>query len=116
MLRLAARSEICALPESLVLVREHAGRTTAQLPLVDVYVDQERVFRKTAAAASNCRIFLICLRQCAVQLAERASSLSREGSHRAALLALVRAARLAPLNRAVWRAAAGCAARAAGWR
>lgn len=81
MLRLAMRSEICALPESLVLVREHAGRTTAQLRLVDVHVDQERVFRKAAAAATSRRILLICLRQCAGRRAssDRKSLLRSEG-------------------------------------
>lgn len=45
-LRLAAHSEVCALPENLTLVREHSGRTTAQLRQVDLYRDNERAFRK----------------------------------------------------------------------
>ena len=114
-LRLAACSEACALPENLLLVREHPGRTTAHLRLVDLYVDQERVFNKAAAAATNRRVRALCLRQRAAQLAGKASALSLEGSHRAAFAALTRAAREAPFNKAFWRTAAGCAARAAGW-
>ena len=115
-LRLAARSEVCALPENLTWVREHAGRTTARLRHVDIYADQERVFRKAAADAASHRIHALCLRQCATQLAGQASALSREGSHRAALAALFRAARIAPFNKVLWRTAAGCAARAVGWK
>jgi glycosyltransferase involved in cell wall biosynthesis len=114
-LRLAARSQVQALPENLALVREHAGRTTAHLCLVDLYVDGERVFRKAAAAATSRRIRALCRRQCAVQLAGQAGALSRGGLHRAALAALAGAARAAPFNRTLWRTAAGCAARAAGW-
>ncbi|MGH8214750.1 MAG: glycosyltransferase family 2 protein [Rhodanobacteraceae bacterium] len=115
-LRLAARSEVCALPENLTWVREHAGRTTAHLRHVDLYVHQERIFRKAAAAATNAGIRSLCLRQCGTQLAGQAGALSREGSHRAALGALVRAARVAPFSKALWRAAAGCTARAVGWK
>jgi glycosyltransferase involved in cell wall biosynthesis len=113
-LRLAARSEVCALPENLTWVREHAGRTTARLRTLDLYIDNERVFRKAAAATTDPGIRALCLRQCATQLAGKASALSREGSNQAALAALVQAARLAPLNKAIWKTAAGCAARAAG--
>jgi glycosyltransferase involved in cell wall biosynthesis len=115
-LRLAARSEVCALSETLALVREHPGRTTARLRPADLHADQEHSFRKAAAAATNRRIRALCLRQCAAQLVGKASALSREGSNRAALAALVQAARFAPLNKALWRTAAGCAARAGGWK
>lgn len=115
-LRLAARSEVCALSENLTWIREHAGRTTRRLRQVDLYADQERVFRKAAAAAADHKIRALCLRQCATQLAGQASALSREGLHRAAFAALARAARLAPLNRSLGRTAARCAARAAGWK
>ncbi|HEX5352813.1 MAG TPA: glycosyltransferase family A protein [Rhodanobacteraceae bacterium] len=115
-LRLAACSKVCALPENLVLVREHAGRSTVHLRHVDLYADQERVFRKAAAAAISHKIRALCLRQCAVQAAGQARALSREGSHQAALAALLRAARIAPFNNMLWRTAVGCAARAAGWR
>lgn len=115
-LRLAARSQTCALAENLTLVREHAGRTTAHLPLADLYANQEHVFRKAAAAAHGLRIRALCLHQCATQLAGQASALSREGSHRAAFAALVRAARTAPFNKPLWRTAARCAARAMGWK
>lgn len=116
MLRLAARSEVCALPENLALVREHAGRTTAQLHPLDLYVDGERVFRKAAAAATDRRIRALCQRQRVVQLAEQARVQSREGSHRAAFSTLVRALHTGLFNQALWRVAAGCAARAAGWK
>lgn len=115
-LRLAARSEVCALPENLTWVREHAGRTTAHLRHVDIYVDQERVFRKAAATAANHQIRALCLRQCATQLAGQAGALSQEGSHRAAFAALVRAARFTPFDQALWRTAVGCAVRTAGWK
>jgi len=115
-LRLAACSEACALPETLTLIREHAGRASSHLRDADLYADQEHSFRKAAAAATNRRIRALCLRQCAAQLAGKASALSREGSNRAALAALVQAARFSPLNKALWRTAAGCAARAVGWK
>jgi len=99
-LRLAARSEVCALPENLTLVREHSGRTTAQLRQVDLYCDNERAFRKAAATATDRRIRILCLRQCAMQLIGQAGALSREGSHRAALAALAHAARDVPFNKA----------------
>jgi glycosyltransferase involved in cell wall biosynthesis len=115
-LRLAARSDVCALSETLALVREHPDRTTAWLRPADLHADQEHSFRKAAAAATNRRIRALCLRQCAAQLVGKASALSRDGSNRAALAALVQAARFAPLNKALWRTAAGCAARAGGWK
>ena len=115
-LRLAARSEVCALPESLTWVREHAGRTTSHLRHAELYACQERIFRKAAAAATDARIRALCLRQCATQLARQANALSREGSHRAAFATLARAARLAPLHKSPWRAAARCAARVVGWK
>jgi glycosyltransferase involved in cell wall biosynthesis len=116
MLRLAARSEVCALPENLALVREHAGRTTAQLHPLDLHVDGERVFRKAAAAATDRRIRALCQRQRVLQLAEQARVQSREGSHRAAFSTLVRALHTGFFNQTLWRVAAGCAARAAGWK
>ncbi|MGH8144848.1 MAG: glycosyltransferase family 2 protein [Rhodanobacteraceae bacterium] len=115
-LRLAACSEVCALSENLTWVREHAGRTTARLRHVDLYADQERVFRKAAVEAINHRMRALCLHQCATQLAGQASALSREGSHRAALAALFRAARVAPFNKTLWRTAVGCVARAVEWK
>jgi len=113
-LRLAARSEVCALSETLALVREHPGRTTARLRPADLHADQEHSFRKAAAAATNGRIRALCLRQCAVQLAGQAAALSREGSHEAAFAALVRAVRITPFKKAIWRTAAGCTVRAVG--
>lgn len=115
-LRLAARSEVCVLPENLALVREHAGRTTAHLRHVDLYADRERIFRKAAAAATSRNVRAICLRQCVAQVAEQAGTLSRENLHRAAFATLMRAARVGPFNRVLWRTAAGCVARAMGWK
>lgn len=115
-LRLAACSEACALPETLTLIREHAGRATSHLRDADLYADQEYSFRKAAASANNRRIRALCLRQCATQLAGQAGALSREGSHRAAFTALVRAARIGPFNQVLWRTLGGCTARAAGWK
>ncbi|HVX05047.1 MAG TPA: glycosyltransferase family A protein [Rhodanobacteraceae bacterium] len=115
-LRVAARSEVCALSETLTLVREHPGRTTARLRPADLHADQARSFRKAAAAAVNHRIRALCLRQCASQLVGQANALSREGSHRAAFATLARAARLAPLHKSLWRAAARCTVRVMGWR
>lgn len=97
-LRLAACSEVCALPETLTLVREHPGRTTSRLRPADLHADQARSFRKAAAAATDAGIRALCLRQCAMQLAGQANALSREGLHRAAFATLA------------------CAARAAGWK
>jgi len=115
-LRLAACSEVCALSETLTLVREHPGRTTAQLRPADLHADQARSLRNAAAAATDAGIRALCLRQCAMQLAGQANALSREGSHRAAFATLARAARVAPLHKSPWRAAARCAARVVGWR
>lgn len=115
-LRLAACSEVCALPENLALVREHAGRTTAHLRQVDLYRDNERVFRKAAGEATNRRIRALCRHQSGVQLIGQARALSREGMHLAAFATLVRALRAGFLDGMLWRMAAGCAARAAGWK
>jgi len=115
-LRLAACSEAYALSETLTLVREHPGRTTSRLRPADLHADQARSFRKAAATATDAGIRALCLRQCATQLAGQANALSREGSHRAAFATLARAARIAPLHKSPWRAAARCAARAAGWK
>lgn len=115
-LRLAAHGEVCAMPEALTLIREHAERATSLLRDADLYADQEHSFRKAAAAAANHRIRALCLRQCATQLAEQARALSREGRHRTALATLLRGVRTAPFNRALWRTAAGCAVRTMGWK
>ncbi len=113
-LRLAAHSEVLALPDILTLVREHPDRTTARLRLAELCADQERVFRKAAAATTDPKMRVLCLHQCAMQLAGQAAALSRERSHGAAFAALVRAARITPFNGVVWRTAAGCAVRALG--
>jgi glycosyltransferase involved in cell wall biosynthesis len=108
-LRLAARSAAHALPDTLTLVREHEGRTTSQRPHAELYALNERVFRKAAAAAPSMKLWLLCKRQCAVQLAARARALSRHGAHGAAFTSLARGLFDAPFEREVWRAAARCA-------
>jgi glycosyltransferase involved in cell wall biosynthesis len=113
-LRLAARSEVLALPDILTLVREHPDRTTARLRLAELYADQELVFRKAATTTTDWRIRVLCLHQCVMQLAGQAAALSRERSHGAAFAALVRAAYITPFKGMVWRTAAGCAVRALG--
>jgi glycosyltransferase involved in cell wall biosynthesis len=113
MLRLASHAEICALPDSLTLIREHAGRTTKSWRTVDLYRCNERVFRKTAETATSRRVRSLCRRQCANQLVAQAIELSRGGEHASAAAAIARAARDAPASTAVWRAAASCARRAA---
>jgi hypothetical protein len=113
-LRLAARGEACALPESLTLIREHAARASSNLRDADLYADQEQSFRKAAAAATNRKLRVLCLGQCAVQLARQASALSREGLHTAALAALARAIRITPFKKTIWRTAVGCMVRAMG--
>ena len=111
-LRLAARSEAWAIPQSLTIVREHADRTTRLRRPAELFRDNERVFRKTAQGAASEAIRGLCIRQCAIQLASMASALSREGRHSAALEALSRAFRDTPLAAPVWRAAADCTLRA----
>lgn len=115
-LRLAARSEAHAVPETLAVLRDHGGRTTSGRRVVDLFRANERVFRKAAASAPSARIRRLCRRQCGVHLAGMATALSREGEHRAAFGALGRAVRDAPLSPKVWRAIAGCGLRAAGLR
>jgi glycosyltransferase involved in cell wall biosynthesis len=111
-LRLAARSEAWASQEAFTLVREHADRTTLNRRHADLFLYNERVFRKAAGNAPSRRIRALCIRQCATQLAGMALALSREGKGRAAFVALARAFRDAPFAIPVWRAAAGCTLRA----
>jgi glycosyltransferase involved in cell wall biosynthesis len=108
-LRLAARSEVLAIPDRLTVVRHHAGRTTAHRRPWELFRDNARVFRKAAMAASSESVQRLCTRQCAVQLAWMARGLSEDRQHRAAFLALTRALKMAPLSGAVWRATVGCA-------
>ena len=49
-LRLATRSRICASPDALTLVREHAGRTTSLSRVEDLYENKAVALRKAAAA------------------------------------------------------------------
>lgn len=115
-LRLAAKSPVHAVAEPLTVVRVHAARTTIGRRATDLFDANERVFRKAAAAAPNARIRAICARQCAAQLAQMARALSVEGEHRAAFAAIGKGLDAAPRSTDVWRAGAGCVARAVGWR
>jgi glycosyltransferase involved in cell wall biosynthesis len=106
-LRLAARSQVHALPETLTLVREHAGRTTSQRDLAELCALNARVFRKAAASAPTASLRERCRRQCARQLTARARALSRQGNHRSAFASMGRALLDAPFDGVAWRAAAG---------
>jgi glycosyltransferase involved in cell wall biosynthesis len=104
--RLAARSEACAVPDALTLVRDHGGRTTAERRPADLVRDTARVFDKVARTTASRRVRALCIRQRGIQLSELARVLSREGSHREALTAIARALADAPLAIRVWRSAA----------
>jgi glycosyltransferase involved in cell wall biosynthesis len=110
-LRLAARSEIHAVPDALTIVREHDGRTSNNRRVVDLLRGTEMVFRKVARTTPDGAIRALCRRQCAVQLIAQARALSRDGEHRAALASSRRAIRDAPFTRDVWRTTAACALR-----
>ena len=113
-LRLAVRSEIHALPESLTFVRHHEGRTSSRTRVADLYRWNAIVFRKFARSAKNRRLRDIGRRQCALQLMQHARSLSRAGEHLSAFAASAAAIRETPLRKNVWRSAAGCVLRALG--
>jgi glycosyltransferase involved in cell wall biosynthesis len=113
-LRLASRSEIHALPESLTFVRHHGGRTSSRTRVADLYRWNAIVFRKFARSAENRRLRGIGRRQCALQLMQHASALSRGGEHLPALAASASAIRETPLRINVWRSATGCVLRALG--
>jgi glycosyltransferase involved in cell wall biosynthesis len=115
-LRLAARSEIHALPESLTFVRHHSGRTSSRTRVADLYRWNALVFRKFARSVENRRLRSIGRTQCAAQLVQHARALSRTGEHVSALAASASAIRETPLQATVWRSAAGCVLRAIGWR
>lgn len=110
-LRLAARSEIHALPEVLTVVRDHAGRTSSTSRVAELHRATAEVFFKAARATADERIRAICHRQRAEQLGQQARALSREGDHRAALASAGAAIRWAPRSPTVWRSAAGCVVR-----
>jgi glycosyltransferase involved in cell wall biosynthesis len=112
MLRLAARSQAWAVPETLALVRDHADRSTRGRRLADLFDDNERVFRKAARAATSQTVRRLCTRECAIQLASKARALSGEGQQSPAFAALARGLQDAPLAGPVWRAIAACTLRA----
>jgi glycosyltransferase involved in cell wall biosynthesis len=115
-LRLAAHGEIHALPEALTVVRQHAGRTSSSKRVAELYRGTETVLRKVARTTTDEKIRAICRRQCSVQLAHRATALSRDGDHAVALASARLAIRDAPFNGVVWRSAAGCVLRRLGWK
>lgn len=112
-LRLAARSQICALPETLVVIREHTGRMTKSERVATLLQENERVFRKAADASTNARMRRVCRQQCAMQLTKIAGIDSREGAHRAALRSVLSALRETPFSPRVWRCMVGVVTRAA---
>jgi glycosyltransferase involved in cell wall biosynthesis len=114
-LRLAARSEIHALPESLTFIRHHSGRTSSVTRVADLYRWNATVFRKFARETVSRSLRTIGRRQCAAQLILQARALSRSGEHQSAVVASLSAIRETPFRRNVWRAAAGCVLRAFGW-
>jgi glycosyltransferase involved in cell wall biosynthesis len=107
-LRLAMSAEVCAVSDALTLVREHADRTTSARPRAELFRDNHAVFRKMALKAPTKAIRRLCNHQSATQLAEMARALSHEGQDLAALAAIGRALRGAPLAGRVWRVGAGC--------
>ncbi len=114
-LRLAARSEIHALPESLTFVRHHEGRTSSRTRVADLYRWNAAVFRKFARSAESRSLRAIGRRQCAAQLIHHARTLSHDGEHLAACAASASAIRETPFRKNVWKSAAGCLLRALGW-
>jgi glycosyltransferase involved in cell wall biosynthesis len=111
-LRLAARGEICALPEVLVVIRQHESRTSDAERLVNLFRENERVFRKAATTATSERARALCIRQCATQLVRMAQCQVRGAEYRAALVSSLKAVRLAPFSLSVWRSIAGVIVRA----
>lgn len=115
-LRLALRSESVGVTDTLVIVRDHPGRTTSSYSQLGQLEENEVVFRKALTTAPTVRIRRLCATQCAAQHAAIARILARDGDQRGAWRALARAVRLAPMSRGPWRAVAGHAARRAGLR
>ena len=111
-LRLAQRSEIHALAESLTVVRHHSGRTSSSKRVADLHRGTEMVYRKVGRTTSDPRIRALCRRLCASQLSHQARALSKDGEHALALAAVRRALLDAPLAGDVWRSTASCLLRA----
>jgi glycosyltransferase involved in cell wall biosynthesis len=113
-LRLAASSPAHGVGEVLVLVREHAGRTTNSYPVPAQLQENVAVFRKALAFAPNARVRRCCAAQLGAQYAHMARLLDAEKRHLDALGALAHCVRSAPLSLRTWRAVAAHAARATG--
>jgi glycosyltransferase involved in cell wall biosynthesis len=113
-LRLAARSEVCALAETLTLIRVHPLRTTTLRRDAELFGWNERVFRKAGGAAPTAALRALCRRQRARQLAGQARALSREGAHWDAFHSLGRAAVVSPTTVEVWRTSVRCTLAALG--
>jgi glycosyltransferase involved in cell wall biosynthesis len=105
-LRLAAQSEVCAVPDALTLVRDHAERTTSRRRRAELFRDTARVFEKAARAGTSRTTRKLCARQRAIQLAAMGRALAEEGSRRDAVTVIARALAAAPLSGPVLRAAA----------
>lgn len=109
--RLAAGSEIHALPDALTIVRHHPGRTSSSKRVADLHRGTVLVFQKVARMTTSKTVRALCRRQSAAQLVQRARVLSHDGEHIAALSSAADAIRQAPFAREVWRTAAGCVLR-----
>ena len=114
-LRLAGRSEIHALAESLTMVRDHGGRTSSRTRVADLYRWNANVLHKFAQSAESRQLRAVGRSQCAMQLTNHARALSHGGEHREALAASASAIREAPFRWRVWKSAAACVLRALGW-
>jgi glycosyltransferase involved in cell wall biosynthesis len=93
-LRLAAASPACGVPERLTLIRDHPERTTRQRRLIELLEWNERLFRKAEGYVPTPELRALCRRQRAVQYAQRARLLWREGRRGGAVSAAVAAIRL----------------------
>ena len=111
-LRLAARSPVCALPETLSLIREHPERMTVVEEMTAALDEFARAFHKAELAASSRSVRRLCRRQRAVQLATMIGVASRAGEHRAAFAAVSNGLRAFPLSPRVWRSACAAVLRA----
>jgi glycosyltransferase involved in cell wall biosynthesis len=109
--RLAARSRAWAVPQVVVLIRDHGARTTSARRDAELFAEGAAVFRKVADSSSGRSVRALGRQQCARQLAAMAGALSNERMHLAAIQAIGRALRIAPWDAAIWRAAIRCIGR-----
>jgi GT2 family glycosyltransferase len=100
-LRLAARSEACAVTSELAMMREHSARSSNAFPVLEQFKENERVFHKAWLDAPTSRMRALCAQQRGAQHVSIARTLRHDGHRGAALVALARALAIAP--RGVWR-------------